>query len=59
MARYFCIRIVEPAAVEEGVTFTDMAEPSRLRANQGIKANGASFGQKATLLWRVLEPNMA
>ena len=45
--------MVDPTAVEVEVMFTDMAEPSHLRANQGIKANGASFGQYATLLWRV------
>ena len=38
----------------EGDTCVDMAEPSYLRAHQGIKANGATFGQSTTLLRRVL-----
>jgi hypothetical protein len=34
-----------------------MAEPNLLRAHQGIKANGATFGQNTTLLRRVLHQN--
>ena len=38
-------------------TCVDMTEPSLLGAHQGIKANGATFGQRTTLLRRVLHQN--
>ena len=41
----------------EGDTCVDMAEPSYLRAHQGIKGNGATFGQSTTLLRRVCRQN--